>query len=329
MTRSLNAMVIAEKAGGLHGDAEIPIGSKHSLEISVSRSRDQYISIPRQFKTLGSVPIGTDCTFLPLSEAKQHEDYCPDSPFTPIIEHEIRFFKTDAAAQRMIDKERSILLETHCLSGEPRFREMQLEDWSSKRFKHIAPLLAKLSHVLDSSGFGGTLMTSRGANSAVRRARKSKDMYLFDILGQDKEVIASYSMDLSTSIIIAFRVASAIYRVRFVSLFAHPDRTTAADMALAAALRLIVLHKQGTDLSMVSRPYDDVFENEVVESVITSMNKADDELRLRCAACGFGATEPKDLKMCPCGGVRYCGSACQKAHWREHKASCTARLKTS
>jgi hypothetical protein len=41
-----------------------------------------------------------------------------------------------------------------------------------------------------------------------------------------------------------------------------------------------------------------------------------------CAGCG---ERPPVLKLCAgCGGARYCGAACQHAHWREHKAACRA-----
>ena len=40
-----------------------------------------------------------------------------------------------------------------------------------------------------------------------------------------------------------------------------------------------------------------------------------------CAAPGCGATS--GLQRCGgCGTVRYCGEACCKAHWREHRADC-------
>ena len=41
-----------------------------------------------------------------------------------------------------------------------------------------------------------------------------------------------------------------------------------------------------------------------------------------CAGCG---ARPPSLKLCAgCGGVRYCGAACQKVHWKEHKPACRA-----
>ena len=40
----------------------------------------------------------------------------------------------------------------------------------------------------------------------------------------------------------------------------------------------------------------------------------------RCAVCGA-----KARKHCSgCGGASYCGSACQKLHWKEHKPECKA-----
>ena len=41
-----------------------------------------------------------------------------------------------------------------------------------------------------------------------------------------------------------------------------------------------------------------------------------------CAACGKLALQM--LKCSRCTAVFYCGAACQKRHWREHKAACGA-----
>jgi hypothetical protein len=39
-----------------------------------------------------------------------------------------------------------------------------------------------------------------------------------------------------------------------------------------------------------------------------------------CSLCG--KVEPR-MRKCPCGLSRYCGGACQKAHWPCHKEACT------
>ena len=50
--------------------------------------------------------------------------------------------------------------------------------------------------------------------------------------------------------------------------------------------------------------------------------RADAHVQLTsCANCGKST---KETKRCPCKTVSYCGVACQRAHWKQHKASCTA-----
>ena len=45
----------------------------------------------------------------------------------------------------------------------------------------------------------------------------------------------------------------------------------------------------------------------------------------KCAACQKGELEA-NLKLCTgCRGVWYCGAACQKSHWKEHREHCKAR----
>jgi hypothetical protein len=48
--------------------------------------------------------------------------------------------------------------------------------------------------------------------------------------------------------------------------------------------------------------------------------------RAVCAACGAAkASGGAKLRRCAgCRAVRYCSAACQKAHWREHRAACEA-----
>jgi hypothetical protein len=49
------------------------------------------------------------------------------------------------------------------------------------------------------------------------------------------------------------------------------------------------------------------------------------EAKAHCSSPGCGGT---GLKKCTgCKNVRYCGAACQLAHWKEHKADCKATKK--
>ena len=45
--------------------------------------------------------------------------------------------------------------------------------------------------------------------------------------------------------------------------------------------------------------------------------------RGRCAACGNEATK----RCAACNGPFYCGAACQKLHWKDHRAACKAATK--
>ena len=45
----------------------------------------------------------------------------------------------------------------------------------------------------------------------------------------------------------------------------------------------------------------------------------------RCAKCEACGVLGRDMKRCArCHTARYCNAACQRAHWREHRASCRA-----
>eukprot|EP01062_Namystynia_karyoxenos_P025064 TRINITY_DN19829_c1_g1_i1.p2 TRINITY_DN19829_c1_g1~~TRINITY_DN19829_c1_g1_i1.p2 ORF type:complete len:226 (+),score=32.36 TRINITY_DN19829_c1_g1_i1:71-679(+) len=50
------------------------------------------------------------------------------------------------------------------------------------------------------------------------------------------------------------------------------------------------------------------------------------EWKDRCSRCGAGREHLRQsgirLRACPCGDARYCGAACQRAHWRVHRAIC-------
>ena len=44
--------------------------------------------------------------------------------------------------------------------------------------------------------------------------------------------------------------------------------------------------------------------------------------------CGNCDTMVKKKKQCPCGTITYCSEECQRAHWKNHKLTCTAVRKT-
>ena len=45
---------------------------------------------------------------------------------------------------------------------------------------------------------------------------------------------------------------------------------------------------------------------------------------LHCGSCGAELTLETGNKCGSCARIAYCGKACQKAHWPEHKAACLA-----
>ena len=45
---------------------------------------------------------------------------------------------------------------------------------------------------------------------------------------------------------------------------------------------------------------------------------------LHCGSCGAELTPETGNKCGSCARIAYCGKACQKAHWPEHKAACLA-----
>ncbi|EJK71048.1 hypothetical protein THAOC_07543 [Thalassiosira oceanica] len=49
-----------------------------------------------------------------------------------------------------------------------------------------------------------------------------------------------------------------------------------------------------------------------------------------CAGCGIASkSDGKDLKMCACRVVMYCGKACQKAHRSQHKEECRMMIQVA
>ena len=84
-------------------------------------------------------------------------------------------------------------------------------------------------------------------------------------------------------------------------------------------------------------PYHQSTSNQIswqllLESIITSMSSSSstddveaDEI-MYCASCGKAGVDDVKLKRCiSCYLVRYCGTDCQKAHWRQHKEACKKR----
>jgi hypothetical protein len=57
-----------------------------------------------------------------------------------------------------------------------------------------------------------------------------------------------------------------------------------------------------------------------MSSMVETLRTGKDKRNMAvCVVCG----SPKNVKSCSgCRQVRYCGAACQKDHWRQHKAEC-------
>jgi hypothetical protein len=52
------------------------------------------------------------------------------------------------------------------------------------------------------------------------------------------------------------------------------------------------------------------------------------QLQQVCARCSAAPAAGAKFQLCAgCRALRYCGPACQKAHWRQHKAACKAACK--
>jgi hypothetical protein len=47
-------------------------------------------------------------------------------------------------------------------------------------------------------------------------------------------------------------------------------------------------------------------------------------VRPRCASCNVALLVGSAFSCGRCHGVRYCGAACQRSHWRVHKTSCAS-----
>ena len=92
----------------------------------------------------------------------------------------------------------------------------------------------------------------------------------------------------------------------------------------------VVLQKRG--LAMESRKYLDIAKQGMTESFGTDhqhaqnarQNRSNLKADLRtCAQCGPITNKDLVMKVCSvCQAARYCGAACQKLHWKEHKPEC-------
>lgn len=63
-----------------------------------------------------------------------------------------------------------------------------------------------------------------------------------------------------------------------------------------------------------------------MSSISSSDDVEADEEIMCCASCGKAGVDDIKLKRCnSCYLVRYCGTDCQKTHWRQHKEACKRR----
>jgi len=63
----------------------------------------------------------------------------------------------------------------------------------------------------------------------------------------------------------------------------------------------------------------------ITEKLPIPVDVADDASRKERTCEGCGITWRKTMPRCMrCLAVRYCSTACQRAHWKEHKKACTA-----
>ena len=200
--RAINPMLEAEKAVGLQAGADDG-DVTFDADMFVTEHGEQYLCIERPYTTLG----GADCDLF----------------------HAVHFFTTEEAARRALERDRAMYLETSGTFREVRLdatrevqpdatREVQPDATREVRPDATDAILAQVSVALACEGFGETLITSRGPPPTDETT----------------------DTQTSSAVIIVFRVASAVYKVRFSSATPHPMRTAAADMALAAAMRLVV-----------------------------------------------------------------------------------------
>ena len=98
------------------------------------------------------------------------------------------------------------------------------------------------------------------------------------------------------------------------------DRLTNDDLACRARLKALVA-------ATADRAADDVLDVAAYTAPAVGPAAAA-EARPACANCGKTRRwdkADKPLSKCSrCWSVAYCGAACQKAHWKAHKAACRA-----
>ena len=92
------------------------------------------------------------------------------------------------------------------------------------------------------------------------------------------------------------------------------DRITNDDLACRARLKALVA-------ATADRAADDVLDLDAYTAPAA-------EARPACANCGktrrWDKVDKPLSKCARCKSVAYCGAACQKAHWKAHKAACRA-----
>ncbi|KAI9034174.1 hypothetical protein DFJ74DRAFT_648498 [Hyaloraphidium curvatum] len=71
-------------------------------------------------------------------------------------------------------------------------------------------------------------------------------------------------------------------------------------------------------MALISRDYDN--DDKQIQRHLMKLGSGDGCISDSCEQCG---TESDDLRRCSgCKVTRYCGAACQRAAWKEHKDNC-------